>query len=217
MLAIHCERLFGAGRDTFPAARRFPILRPTGPPGSGMVHQWVTGSGGCGRRPAGDTPRSGAALWGLAGWDRLDPSHPSIVARHVTILNHAPFSRAPRVRSRLGVVQNQRFSGPHAHNCALMGKLAEKPGKNRQKRDAKWRKSRLFEGPKRHFALPGADGSRSQPAILTDFTSEASVWIELAAAPEIGGRAPFFTCVGQAFQPDIRGVRLESLTYTGFG
>ena len=24
-----------------------------------MVHQWVTGSGGCGRRPEGDAPRSG--------------------------------------------------------------------------------------------------------------------------------------------------------------
>ncbi len=76
---------------------------------------------------------------------------------------------------------------------------------------------RFFEGLERHFAVPGADGARSQPANLTDFTSVASGCIERAAAPETGGRAPFFTCVGQAFQPDIPRVRLESLTYNGFG
>ncbi len=109
------------------------------------------------------------------------------------------------------------FRGRMRAICALMEKLGEKPGQNREKRDAKWRQMALFRGYRRHFAVPGSDGSRSQPASLTDFTSVASGCIEPAAAPEIGGRAPFFTCVGQAFQPDIRRVRLESLTSNGFG
>ena len=157
-------------------------------------------------------------LWGLARRGGLDPSHPAFVTRHETTWKHAPFSRAPRVCLRLGVVQNQRFSGPHgrqlAPSWASSQKNPEKTIKNVLKNGAKWR---FFGGLERHFAVPAADGARSQPASLPDLTSVASGCIEPAAAPEIGGRAPFFTCVGQAFQPDIRRVRLESLTYTGFG
>ena len=58
---------------------------------------------------------------------------------------------------------------------------------------AKWR---FFEGLKRHFAVPEADGARSQPAILPDLTSVASGCIEPAAAPGIGGGAPVFWDVG---------------------
>ncbi len=82
------------------------------------------------------------------------------------------------------------------------------------KNGAEWR---FFGGLKRHFAMPAADGARSQPASLPAFTSVAWGCSEPAAAPEMGSRAPFFKGVGQAFQPDIRRVRLESLTYTGFG
>jgi len=36
---------------------------------------------------------------------------------------------------------------------------------------AKWR---FFAGLERHFAVPGADGARSQPARMLDLTSVAS-------------------------------------------
>ena len=55
---------------------------------------------------------------------------------------------------------------------------------------AEWR---FFEGLKRHFAVPGADGARSQPASLADLTSVASNCIEPASAPGNRSRAPFFT------------------------
>ncbi len=116
---------------------------------------------------------------------------------HVTTSSHAPVSRAPRVRSRLGVVQNERFSGPHARQFAPWwansGKNPEKMVKNEMENGARWR---FLEGLKRHFAVPGADGARSQPASLPDFTSVASDWIEPAAAPGSQSGAPFFTDVG---------------------
>ncbi len=92
-------------------------------------------------------------------------------------------------------------SAPIPPSWASSQKKPEKTIKNVLKNGAKWR---FFEGLKRHFAVPEADGAKSQPAILADFTSVESNCIEPAAAPEIGGRAPFFTRVGQAGKPDIR-------------
>ena len=144
-------------------------------------------------------PGPGPTLWGLARRGGRDASHPAFVTRRVTTWKHAPFSRAPRVCLRLGVVQNQCFSGPHgrqlASSWAGSQKNPEKTVKNVLKNGAKWR---FFGGLERHFAVPAADGARSQPAILQNLTSVASGCIEQAAAPEIGGRAPSFTCVGQA-------------------
>ena len=54
----------------------------------------------------------------------------------------------------------------------------------------------FFEGLKRHFAVPGADGARSQPGSLPDLTSVESGCIEPPPAPGIGTGAPFFTDVG---------------------
>ena len=74
-----------------------------------------------------------------------------------------------------------------------MGKLAKKPQKTDKKvmeNGAKWR---FFEGPKRHFAVPGADGPGSQPASLPDLISVESGCIEPPPAPRNGGGAPFFT------------------------
>ncbi len=89
---------------------------------------------------------------------------------------------------RPGVVQNQHFWGPHgrqfAPSWAGTQKNPEKTIKNVLKNGAKWR---FFGGPERHFAMPAADGLRSQISSLTDFTSMASDCIEPAAAPEIGG------------------------------
>jgi hypothetical protein len=52
-------------------------------------------------------------------------------------------SRAQRVRSRLGVVQNQRFSGPHARQFAprwaSSQKNPERMVKNVMENGAKWR------------------------------------------------------------------------------
>jgi hypothetical protein len=141
-------------------------------------------------------PGPGPALWGLARREALEASHPAFVTRHVTTWKHAPFSTAPRVCLRLGVVQNQRFSGPHGHHLApswaSSQKNPEKTGKNVLKNGAKWR---FFGGLKRHFAVPAADGARSQHANMQYFTSVASGCIEQAAAPEIGSRAPFFTAL----------------------
>jgi hypothetical protein len=52
------------------------------------------------------------------------------------------------------------------------------------------------EGLKRHFAVLGADGGRSQTASLPDLTSVESGCIEPPFAPPIGNEAPFFTDVG---------------------
>ncbi len=57
-------------------------------------------------------------------------------------------------------------------------------------------KSTFFEGRKRHFAVPGADGARPQPASLPDLTSVGSGSIEPPVAPRKCSRAPFFTDVG---------------------
>ncbi len=184
-----------------------------------MVQQWVTGSVGCTVGTRRSTPQVlGPTVWRLARRGGLDPSHPAFVTRHVTSWKHAPFSRAPRTCLRLDVAQNQRFSGPHrrqlAPSWASSPKNSEKTIKNVLKNRAKWR---FFGDLKRHFAVPAADSARSQPASLLDFTSVASACIEPPAAPEIGGRAPFFTGVDQAFQPDICIIGLESLNYAGFG
>ncbi len=101
-----------------------------------------------------------------------------------------------------GVVQNQRFSGPHRHqfapSWASSQKNPEKTIKNVLKNGAKWR---FFGGLERHFAVPAADGTRSQPASVTDFTSVASGCIEPAAAPEMAVERHFSPVVGQAFHP----------------
>ena len=57
----------------------------------------------------------------------------------------------------------------------------------------KWR---FFEGQSAIFAVPGADGPRSQPGSLPDLTSVESGCIEPPPAPGIGSGAPFFTAVG---------------------
>ena len=49
------------------------------------------------------------------------------------------------------------------------------------------------EGLKRHFAVLGANGARSQTASLPDLTSVKSGCIEPPFAPPIGNGAPFFT------------------------
>ena len=129
-------------------------------------------------------PGPGPALWGLARREALEASHPAFVTRHVTTWKHAPFSTAPRVCLRLGVVQNQRFSGPHGHHLApswaSSQKNPEKTGKNVLKNGAKWR---FFGSLERHFAVPAADGARSQHDSLQDFRSVESGSIEPAAAP----------------------------------
>ncbi len=72
-----------------------------------------------------------------------------------------------------GVVQNQRFSGPHACQFApswATSKKTERIVRKVMENGAKWR---FFEGLKRHFAVPGADCARSQPASLPYLTSVA--------------------------------------------
>ena len=61
------------------------------------------------------------------------------------------------------------------------------------KNGGKWR---FFEGQSAIFAVPGADGARSQPVSLPDLTSVESDCIEPAPAPGIGSGAPFFTDLG---------------------
>jgi len=68
-------------------------------------------------------------------------------------------------------------------------KITEKVVKN----GGKWR---FFEDPKRHFAVLGADGARSQTAVLLDHTSVEPSSIEPPPTPPISDRAPFFTAWG---------------------
>jgi hypothetical protein len=55
-----------------------------------MVHDCVTATGGCGRSPEGDAPRSEAAALGARRLLPARPQPPNFVTRHVTTLNHAP-------------------------------------------------------------------------------------------------------------------------------
>jgi hypothetical protein len=73
-----------------------------------------------------------------------------------------------------------------------MGQFAENPekmGKDGAENGGKWRFS---EGPKRHFAVLGADGPGSQAAKLSDFTSVDSGCLQPPRGPPIRKRAPFF-------------------------
>src|SRR5271169_1821584 len=98
---------------------------------------------------------------------------------------------------RLGVVQNQRFSGLNSRHFAPRWESAQKNPENTVKNvmdnGGKWR---FFEGQSAIFAVPGADGARSQPASLPDLTSVESGCIEPPSAPGIGRGAPFSTAVG---------------------
>ena len=74
-----------------------------------------------------------------------------------------------------------------------MPKNPEKTVKKVMENGGKWR---FFEGQSAIFAVPGADGPRSQPGSLPDLTSVESGCIEPGPAPGIGSGAPFFTAVG---------------------
>ncbi len=166
-------------------------------PAWSMVHQWVTGSVGCSRHPQVHAPRSGADALGSRPPRRARPQPPSF--------GHPPrdnleacaiFKSAARLFATGLGSKPALFGTASAPIRALSGKLAEKPGEYHQKRAEKWRQMALFRGLKRHFAVPAADGGRSKPASMQDFTSVESGCIEPAAAPEIGGRASFFTGAG---------------------
>ncbi len=106
------------------------------------------------------------------------------VTRHVTTWKHGPFSRAPRVCLRLGLVQNQRFSGPHgcqlAPSWASSQKNPEKTVKNVLKNGAKWR---FFGGPERHFAVPARTALDRNPLLCqilieSDLVLPRCSWIQ---------------------------------------
>jgi hypothetical protein len=81
-----------------------------------------------------------------------------------------------------------------APNRALLGKLAERLGKNRPRSGGKWRNWRFFKGPKRHFAVLTADDLGSQAANPPDITSLNSGCPQPPATRQIGDRALFFVC-----------------------
>ncbi len=72
-------------------------------------------------------------------------------------------------------------------------KKTEKTVKNVMENGGKWR---FFEGQSAIFAVPGADGPRSQRGSLPELTSVESGSVEPPPAPGIGSGAPFFTAMG---------------------
>jgi len=91
-------------------------------------------------------------LWGLAGYCRLDPSHPALVTYHVTTLDHAVFWIAG-VRNA-GVRVNSLFSWCETHIWRRIDSPPEPPPAGRAKLSvlaAMWESSTLHRRPRLEY------------------------------------------------------------------